>query len=151
MVLLGVIQSFENLLGTVKLLNGYGHSDIILLLLDLDSQSRDNFIRLIKLTIEKTVQDKKSHDFSMLFDKGNFGISFVSDIKRNNLARKVVAIGNLKKYKYKSKTWLSLGRDVSDKEYLVNEYAFLQCDWKFDPILDRESKRLKGTILDIAN
>jgi hypothetical protein len=143
--------AFENLLGTIKLLNGYGHSDIILLLLELDSQSRDNLIRLIKQTIEKTFQDKKSHDFTMLFDSGNFGISFVSETKRSNLARKVEAIGSLKKYKYKSKTWLSLGRDVSDKSYLVNEYAILQWDWKFDPILDQESKRLQGTVLDITN
>jgi hypothetical protein len=39
--------AFENLLGSIKQLNGYGHSDMILLLLDIDSSSRDNLIKLI--------------------------------------------------------------------------------------------------------
>ena len=131
--------AFENLLGTIKKLNVYGHSDIILLLLDLSSQSRDNLIQYIKETIEKTINDKKRHDFTAQF--GNFGVSFISDIKRDNLQKIVVKHAQLKKYKHKAKAWLSLGRDVTDKNYLVNEYCLIECEWTFDPVLEEEVKK----------
>jgi hypothetical protein len=115
--------AFENLIGTIKLLNGYGHSDVVLILLEIDSQSRDTLIKYVKETIEKTKKDNSKHDFSMLFD--NFGFSFISDATRNNLATKVQVDGELKKYKHKAKIWLAMGRDVSDTKYLVNEYAYL--------------------------
>jgi hypothetical protein len=135
--------AFENLIGTIKILNGYGHSDIILTLLDADSQSRDNLIKFIKETIERTTKDHSGHDFSMLFD--DFGFSFISDTRRDNLATKVQVYGELKKYKHKAKIWLAMGRDASDTRYLVNEYAYLDYEWRFDLIMEERIKKYLGS------
>ena len=134
--------AYENLLGTIKEIGDYGHSDIILFLLNIDSQTRDNRIKYIQTIIELTTKDRKVHDFSMPGDK--FGFSFVADIKSQNLKKRVYEDGLLRKYKYKANQWLSMGRDITDTQYLVNEFAFLDFEWKKDATIEQVVKNRLG-------
>jgi hypothetical protein len=77
-----------------------------------------------------------------------FGLSFLSDIGRESLARKTFVSGQLKKYKYKRNIWLSLGRDVTDPSYLVNEYAYLDYEWKYDKEQEELIQSLQGTKIE---
>jgi hypothetical protein len=134
--------AFENLIGSIKSIGTKRHSNIILTLLDIDSKARDDLINLIKSTIRNTRRDGRLHDFTMLFE--NFGISFVSSIRRDGLKEKVIFDATLKKYKHKCSKWLCMGRDVTDDQYLVNEFVYLEFKWQYDPKLEQATKHLKG-------
>lgn len=130
---------FENLIGSIKQIGGYGHSDIVLALLDIDSQTRDNLIKFMKKVIGQTIKNGKVHDFTM--PGKDFGFSFICDKTRKNLGNRVLFDGKLKKYKYRAKIWLAMGRDVTDPSYLVNEFVYLMDEWKYDPTLEDLVKR----------
>lgn len=134
--------AFENLLGSIKLIGAKGHSDIILTLLDMDSKSRDLLIKYIVDMVEKVRGDGRRHDFTLIF--GKFGISFVAMTRRCGLQDRVLGEAVLKKYRYKPSVWLGLGRDVSDDHYLVNEFVYLEYDWKYDPKIEEAAGHLKG-------
>jgi hypothetical protein len=42
-----------------------------------------------------------------------------------------------------------MGRDVTDDQYLINEFAYLEYKWKYNPKLERATKHLKGKRLSI--
>ena len=131
--------AYENLIGSIKLIGDHGHSDIILALLDVDSKTRDNLIKFIQSTVGRTLKNGKAHDFSMIGK--DFGFSFIADVTRTNLRKRVYTNGLLKKYKHKATKWLAMGRDVMDSKYLVNEFTYLNYEWKFDPTMEKRVKR----------
>jgi len=139
--------AFENLLGSIRLIGKKGHSDVILTLLDLSSESRDNLIKLIEDTVEKVRKNGLKHDFTMPLE--DFGISFLAETTRDGLRNSVLLESTLKKYKHKRAKWLGMGRDVTDNQFLVNEFAYLEYDWKYDPEMEEATRLLKGTIVSL--
>jgi len=139
--------SFSNLLGTLRILNDKGHSDMILTLLDLGTADRDRLIHLIEETIKKTLSDKTHHDFTLLYDE--FGISFVANYGRPGLREINIGMSTAKQYKHKKKRWFGLGRDVTDSDFLVNEFCFIEQPWKHDKNLERIAGKLRGTALRV--
>ena len=115
----------------------------MLTLLDLDQKTCDQIVDMITKTIERTSSDSKMHDFTLLFEDLNLGISFLSIWSREMLRQEVVSWGGLKKYKYKKRRWLSLGKAIQDSRFIVNEFCYLNFDWKPDREADALLVELK--------
>jgi hypothetical protein len=64
------------------------------------------------------------------------------------MRNQVINLGILKKYKYKRRAWLSLGRAIDDPRFLVNEFCYLKSEWEHDSELEALSKYLSGTKTD---
>jgi hypothetical protein len=137
--------AFSNLIGTIACYGGLRHVSIIETLLDLNSGARDQLINAIDATIDRTLTDKKMHDFTLVFE--NFGISFVSKFGRDDLQDTNSGMAILKKYKHRKDKWVGLGRDVSDKDYLVNEFVCVEKKWEHDSKLEPLANQMKGTEL----
>jgi len=102
-------------------------------LLDLNHESRTNFIKYLKKCIAETQIDGKRHDFSIVVEPKKIGITVFSQIGRDNLLMHLASFCELKKYQVKSDSWIGFGIDVLDSKYLVNEYFFDNEKWIKDP------------------
>jgi SEC-C motif len=76
-------------------------------------------------------------DFSLIFEHGKSGISFVAHAGGNDtLADVVMALGKARKYKTKADTWLALGSMISGHR-MIGMAAFSKARWSFDPMMEK--------------
>lgn len=101
---------FEQLCTELISKNIPGAIDIIFALLDLDGVSRDNLLKYIKQTKQKTQEDRGVHSFTMPADR-QFGISFVSinTMSKDDLESQTSVYAHIRKYISKADSWLGLG------------------------------------------
>ena len=101
---------FEQLCDELISQNIPGTIDIIFALLDLDGKSRDNLLKYIKHTKQKTQEDRGVHSFTMPIDR-QFGISYVSinTMSEDDLESKTSVYAHIRKYISKANSWLGLG------------------------------------------
>lgn len=78
--------------------------------------------------IEKTKKDHKRHNFSIINKDLNMGFSFISQYGRQGLKEKLIVYSDLMKYKTRVNKWIAIGKDVTDKEWYINEIIY----WKYD-------------------
>ncbi len=109
-------------------------------LLDLNHESRTNFIMCLKKVISDTQIDGRRHDFSFVVEPKKIGITVFSQVGRENLLNHLASFCELKKYQIKSDSWIGLGIDILDSDYFVNEYYFDDEKWRKEP---RKEKLLK--------
>ena len=111
-------------------------------LLDLNHESRTNFITYLKKVISDTQIDGRRHDFSFIVEPKKIGITVFSQVGRENLLNHLAAFCELKKYQIKSDSWIGFGIDILDSNYFVNEYVFDDEKWRKDPNKERLLKML---------
>ena len=101
---------FEQLCNELISQNIPGAIDIIFALLDLDGKSRNNLLKFIKQTKQKTQEDRGVHSFAMPADR-QFGISFVSinTMSKDDLEIHTSAYAHIRKYISRADRWLGLG------------------------------------------
>lgn len=84
--------------------------DIVFALFDLSGESRDDLLKYIKKTKQKTHDDIGVHSFAMPIDK-QLGISFVSSnsMSKEDLEGRTMAYAHIRKYISKADKWIGLG------------------------------------------
>ena len=103
-------------------------------------EGADDLIRVMEQTKEKTRQDKQLHDFSMIFEKGKSGVTFISlPGTPEQLEKRLMVHAVSKKYQTKAEVWLALG-SIFGSPNLVDAIAFNKEPWKEDKELEEISK-----------
>jgi len=141
-------KDFEQICNELKQLKSDKISNILFHLFDLNGESRINLGKYILKSKSKTLNDNKSHSFSLTSSDKNSnsqGISYLSfesdDI--NELKDRLIKFCDLKKYERKKDTWIGLGS--LKKSNSIDIVYMNEEEWKFDEKLDKiVSKELVG-------
>lgn len=138
-------EKFEQLVRQVKSTGQPGFTDALYFLYDIAGDSADNLIRMIEETKQKTLRDNRRHDFSMIFDNGKHGVTFVClPSSPENLENCLMSLAMAKKYKTKADVWLGLGW-VAESPNVIDAIAFNKQPWTQDRNLEEVSKVILKT------
>lgn len=135
---------FDKLCNQLKTLDEPKITDIIFHLLDWSGEARKNLVEFIVQTKQKTLQDGKFHNFSMLPDdnySSRVGVTYISLNSNDSeeLRKKLLTLCQARKYKSKDDIWIGFGslRGSSD---LIDAVVFNNQKWEYDKELDQLSK-----------
>ena len=136
-------EKFDALVKCVKDANLPGFTDAIFFLYDLAGDGADNLVRMMEKMKRRSLQDGKNHDFSIAFEAGKSGITFVSRPSRLGVQKdRLLLHSKARKYKTKADLWIGFG-SVSGSQHIVDEVVFSKEPWKED----QELEQLANTLL----
>jgi len=132
-------KEVQQLIEAIKKLNQPYKTDCIIRILDMGSESRIELLKSINICKKATTKDKNAHDFSLLMENNDYGISFVSmdtngDLRK--LSQQLTLLVSLKKYEQRCNEWVGLGWDSNSKREL-DLAIFLSGNEIYDPIMER--------------
>ena len=145
-------EKFQMVIDQLQSAKIAGFTDAIFYLYDLSSKDVDDLIQAIENTKEKTRREKRLHDFSMIFDKGKSGVSFISIPQENSeeLESRLMSLAIGRKYKTKADTWLAFGYRTGSKNFL-DFIAFTKQPWQEDKKLEEVASILRKGIEVLPN
>jgi hypothetical protein len=133
-------DDFNALVSQIKSSGIPGFTDAVYFLYDLAGDSADGLIKNIRDIKKRARVDGKKHDLSLIFDKGEAGISVVCQPDHpENLERNLLLHAHVRKYKTKANLWLAFGCMVNDPN-IVSLVAFTKAPWTFDEELEQMSQ-----------
>lgn len=141
-------EDFNQLCNELKNINEAKITDIIFYLSDLSGIAIEDMMNLMISTKRNTINDGKSHSFSLPPDNNYipcFGISFIS-LNSNDmeeLRNKLLNLCLLRKYKSKGDIWIGFG-SLKNSLNMIDFIAFNDDEWKYDKELEKKSKFLTG-------
>jgi len=98
-------------------------------LLDLDWQSREDFILRMNAAVQRTRADGQRHDVTMVMS--DTGLTFMSGAERQPLRDDLVSYCRLKMYQGRCSSWVGIGKLV-ESPYYVDEAVVLSMPWEYD-------------------
>lgn len=140
-------KKFDLICNAIKTLNEAKITDILFHLFDWSSEDRTNLVDFISSTKIKTLNDKKSHDFSKLPDEissPRIGITYFSLNSDNHeeLKNRLLSLCYLRKYKSKGDVWIGFGSLIHSPK-MIDFVAFNDQEWKYDKELEKASEFLR--------
>lgn len=136
-------QRFNELVAQVKETNQPGFTDAVFFLYDLAGDGADELIAVIEKTKQRTTADKQQHDFSMIFEKGKSGITFVClPNSPEQMEARLMSVAVSRKYKTRADVWLGLG-SMAYSSKIVDAVAFNKEPW----VENKELEEISKTIL----
>lgn len=142
-------KNFDRLCNQLKNIDQAKITDIIFHLLDWSGNARTNFVNLIIKIKQKTLNDGKTHNFSMPPDDsfsprvGVTHTSFNSD-NEGELKNSLLTLCQVRKYKFKGDVWIGFG-SLKNSNNMIDVVVFSDQKWEQDEELERMSKTmLKG-------
>jgi len=133
-------EKFQQLINQIKATEQPGFTDAIFYLYDLAGAGADDLISQMEKIKAKTVSDGQQHDFSMIFEKGRSGVTFLSLADSpEKMERILLPLAVARKYKTKADEWLALG-SVAGSPNIVDAAAFNKQPWKEDNELEELTK-----------
>ncbi len=141
-------EIFDRLCDTLKTLDQPKATDIIFCLLDFSQETRKNLVDMIIQTKQRTLQDGKIHDFSILPDEEylpRVGVTYISLSSNNSeeLAQKLLSLCPLRKYKSSGDVWIGFGSLKSSMQ-MIDAVVFNNQQWEYDSTLEELSKNMQG-------
>lgn len=135
---------FEQLCKELRDKNIPGTIDIIFALYDLNSEARDNLLKFIIQTKQKTQQDRSVHSFVLPIDK-QLGISFVSvnSMSKDDLETKTSVYAHIRKYISKADCWLGLG-SYPFSDNIIDCFYYDPSPWKYNAQDEQACAEFKG-------
>lgn len=131
------------IIGILEELCKKGYSTISSRLLDLYKEQRMSFFKMAHEKIAKTRNDGQVHFFSGNFQEPvELGITFVCKKGRQDLQKKLIEISTIVKYKFKTRVWLGIGKDVDDNDWFMNDFLYIESEWAMDPDMDKLVNKL---------
>lgn len=124
---------FLDIVRTLEYLKPKGYSDIVMELLDLDKKPRKMMLQSIEKIIGMTKNDGKKHDFSVVFDHLDgykVGFTIFSEVGRKESETVLPSYCYIKKYQTKSKKWIGFGIDITDTNFFVNIFCYMDNEWE---------------------
>lgn len=118
-------------------------TDVIFTLLDWDGLSRDNLMKYIGQIKKQTLQDDRSHNFSMFANnskEGNSGVTYISWENDNpdELLDRLLFLSKARKYKSKGDVWIGFG-SLKNSPRIIDTFVFGSYKWEFDNELEKTS------------
>lgn len=124
-------DKFNLLIEQIKETNDPGLTDALFFLFDLSEAAADKIIRLMEKTKERARKDGGIHDFSLINEGGNSGVSYVSlpAEHADKFDGQLFGIACAKKYKSKADHWLALG-SITESSNVIDGIVFSDEPWK---------------------
>lgn len=130
---------FEQVISQIKQSGNPRFTDAIFYLYDLAGSGADDLISLMEEVKSKSLKDGQSHNASMVFERGQSGVTFVCEVdKAEHLHERLFKLSVLRKYKSKAGLWLGLGC-LKDSPNLVDGSIFNKQPWRYDENLEKGS------------
>jgi len=143
-------EGFDKLCKRLKTLEEPKISDIIFYLLDFDGDTRENLVKFILQTKKKTLQDYKSHNFSIPPNKEDrkgdrVGVTYFSlnSDDLDKLKKRLLTLAQARKYKSKGDVWIGFGSLRSSDE-IIDLIVYIDEPWEYDKEEEDHSKALLG-------
>jgi len=139
-------KDFDQLCNALKTLNEAKITDILFCLFDWSGEARTNLVDFIKITKQKTLDDKNFHDFSVQPIENTsprIGITYFS-LNSNNceeLRNNLLTFCQLRKYKSKGDVWIGFGSLINSPN-MIDFVALIDQKWKYNEELEKVSKNL---------
>ncbi len=139
-------EYFVRLCNQLKSLNEPQITDIIFHLLDYSGQTIENIMKYIVQVKQKTLRDRKCHDFSMPPNDDDFlriGISYISLNSGNldELQEELLALCQARKYICKGDVWIGFGSLKTSNE-LIDTVVFNNQQWEYDEQMELSVKNV---------
>jgi hypothetical protein len=142
-------KDFDRLCKQLKNIGQAKITDIIFHLLDWSGNARKNLVDLIIKIKQKTLNDGKTHNFSMPPDDSfspRVGVTYTSLNSDNEgeLKNSLLTLCQVRKYKFKGDVWIGFG-SLKNSDNMIDVVAFSDQKWEQDEELEKMSKTmLKG-------
>ncbi len=142
-------ENFDRLCNQLKNIGQAKITDIIFHLLDWSGNARTNLVNLIIKIKQKTLNDGKTHNFSMPPDDSfspRVGVTYTSSNSDNvgELRNSLLTLCQVRKYKCKGDVWIGFG-SLKNSNNMIDVVVFSDQKWEQDEELEKMSKTiLKG-------
>ena len=142
-------ENFDRLCNQLKNIGQAKITDIIFHLLDWSGNARTNLVNLIIKIKQKTLNDGKTHNFSMPPDDSfspRVGVTYTSSNSDNvgELRNSLLTLCQVRKYKCKGDVWIGFG-SLKNSNNMTDVVVFSDQKWEQDEELEKMSKTiLKG-------
>jgi hypothetical protein len=129
-------EDFNRLCNQLKTLDEPKITDVIFYLLDWSGDARKNLVDFLIQTKDKTLQDGKSHNFSMPPDDSyspRIGVTYIS-LNSNNaevLKKRLLTLCQARKYKSKGDVWIGFG-SLESSDGMIDAVVFNDQQWEYD-------------------
>lgn len=121
--------------------SSYGYTDTAMALLDIPHSERNKIFEQFKVLINKSLKDKKEHDFSIyLNDTLNTGYTFMTHYK-NSLKKKLSGYCILKKYQTKAEQWVGIALAIKGRNWYISDIYYEKGPWEYNDELDKLVKK----------
>jgi len=142
-------EDFDRLCNQLKNIGQAKITDIVFHLLDWSGNARKNLVDLIIKIKQKTLNDRKTHNFSMPPDDSfspRVGVTYTSSNSDNvgELRNSLLTLCQVRKYKCKGDVWIGFG-SLKNSNNMIDVVVFSDQKWEQDEELEKMSKTiLKG-------
>lgn len=122
-------ENFNKLVSQVIATRNPGFTDAVFFLYDMEGKGADETIKFIEEAKKRCTASGKPASATMINKEERFGTSYLVEQGFSpNLMQKVLAYGQLAKYKHKADIWLSLGSFLNSGNY-IDAVAFSNQPW----------------------
>lgn len=120
-----------------------GYSEIVCVLLDMDSKTRKKFAKWFERSRRNTRQDGKMHDFTFPFPDIKTGITVMTcrDLPLKDFESRLQSYCQLKKYQLRYTRWLAIGSHIR-LPGLAQFWGFVDAPWEYDAQMEELIKVL---------
>jgi len=137
-------EDFDRLCDQLKNISQAKITDIVFHLLDQSGNARKNLVDLIIKTKQKTLNDGKTHNFSMPPDDSyspRVGVTYSSLNSDNTeeLGKNLLTLCQVRKYKNKGDVWIGFG-SLKNSYNMIDLVVFKDQKWEYNEELEKMSK-----------
>ncbi len=137
-------EDFNQLCEQLKNIDQAKITDIVFHLLDRSGNARKNLVDLIIKTKQKTLNDGKTHNFSMPPDDSyspRVGVTYssLSSDNAEELGKNLLTLCLVEKYKNKGDVWIGFG-SLKNSYDMIDVVAFNDQKWEYNEELEKMSK-----------
>jgi hypothetical protein len=142
-------EDFDRLCNQLKNIDQAKITDIVFHLLDWSGNARKNLVDFIIKTKQNTLNDGKTHNFSMPPDDSyspRVGVTYTSFNSDNaeELGKSLLTLCQVSKYKSKGDVWIGFG-SLKNSDNMIDVVVFKDQKWEYNEELEKMSKIiLKG-------
>lgn len=123
--------------------NGYGYLAATTAILDMSGKSWKDFARFVERQRKQAARDGIPHDFTLTFDEGRFGLTFMCarDLTSEELGERLAGFCVLKKYQARANRWVGIGSLVREPG-IVHMWVANEANWEHDEELEKLSRQI---------
>lgn len=135
-------DEFQEICNAIKEFKHPKITDVIFDIFDYPAETRDQMVKMIKRSKNTTLTDYESHNFSIVIDNPNSGITYVSHgtDSPHELRKDIECLTAARKYRHKCDKWIGLGNYFSSTGR-IDIVAYHDYEWVNDPNMEEASNR----------
>ena len=120
-----------------------GYSQIVCILLDMDSKTRNKFTKWFERSRRNTKRDGRMHDFTFPFPDAQTAITVMTcrDLPPKEFESRLQAYCQLKKYQLRYTRWVAIGSHIRISG-LTQFWGFVDAPWEYDATMEQLIKEL---------